>query len=265
MDTLFNRYVVTTALLVLAAAALLTLDLTGRLEARSLLVGAAAPAYRASTYLNELRYGEADRAVMAERLARRSLEAGRAEDRRRENEALRAAAGLEVLLPYELVPARVVERKPDAWLKTVAIDAGRRDGVEVGMPVIGTEGLVGRVTRVTAGAAEVELISSERLRIAATHAPTGEKAVYYADASGRGHLQYLPRTTAVALDDLVITASESGLFPPGLIIGRVGKYRRPFDSMFADVTVAPAENLNALQDVFVVRWRPAAGAAPRAR
>ncbi len=256
MENLFNRYVMTTILLAGTAVALLALDLSGTVEIRALFAGAATPAVRVSALVWELEQGRRERAALAERLARRSLLLGRADAYKRENDALRAQLRLALAVPYDLAYAPVVEKRTESWLKTISLGAGRRDGVTPGMAVVGTEGLVGRVVRVTAGAAEVELITSERARIGVTHAPSGEGAVYYADAAGNGRLQYLPRATRLAYGDAITTSQGSGLYPPGLIVGYVRSYRRPFNSMFADVTVAPAESFDALESVFVVKWRP---------
>jgi rod shape-determining protein MreC len=257
MRNIFTAKIVTTLALSAVAAGLVTLDLTGRLEARALLLRAKAPAYKLSSYVKELERGEEERAEMAERLAGRSISLGRAERYKRENDALRALLlGFGVEMPYELTYAPVLERRAESWLETTAVGAGRDDGVVAGMPAIGAEGLVGRVARVTPTAAEVELITNERVRVAATHAATGTTGVYYADAEGRGRLAYLPRTTELKVGDLVVTAGTSRLFPPGLIIGYVRAVERPFDSMFAEVEVAPAENLAALEYVFVVDWLP---------
>ncbi len=259
MGKVFSGYVITAFSLAAAAAALLALDLSGRLAARALLVRAKMPAYKLSSYVKDLEGGEAERAALAERLARRSLAAARAEEYRRENEALRATLGLRVAAPYELIYAPVRERRPELWRKTITVGAGRREGVAPGMAVIGTDGLVGRVTRVTATGAEVELITSERTRVAVRHAPSGEAAVFYADAAARGHLAFLPRRTEVATGDILVTAATSRLYPPGLVVGYVQTFRRPFDSMFAEVEVAPAEELNALEHTFIVKWRPGRG------
>jgi rod shape-determining protein MreC len=251
-----NSKALTTLLLAAASAALVVLDSTGRVEARALLVWANTPAYKLSSFIKELEQGQETRAELAERLARRSILLGRAERYKRENDALRAMLGRGIEMPYELTYARVLERRAETWLATTAVDAGRRDGVAAGMPVVGIDGLVGRVTRVTPTAAEVELITSERVRVAAAHAPTGAVGVYYADADGRGHMAHLARTAEVKVGDLVVTAGTSRLYPPGLIVGYVRAVERPFDSMFAEVEVTPAENMAALENVFIVNWLP---------
>jgi rod shape-determining protein MreC len=255
MQTFFNAKVITTLFLSAVSAGLVVLELTGRVEARALLVRAKAPAYELSSYLKELEKGKAKQAEMAEQLARRSMLLGRAEQYKRENDALRAILGYRVEMPYELTYARVLERRAETWLETTVVGAGRGDGVAAGMPGVGTEG---RVARVTATAAEVELVTGERVRVAATHAPTGTTGVYYADAEGRGRLAHIPRAAEIKLGDMIVTAGTSRLYPPGLIIGRVRAVARPFDSMFAEVEVAPAQNVDALENVFIVNWLPPA-------
>jgi len=158
--------------------------------------------------------------------------------------------------PYDLIYAPVLNRGAERWVKALTIGAGTRAGVRPGMAVMGPAGLAGGVARVTADAAEVELLTSERLRVAASHAPSGATAVYYADAAGTGHLDYLPRATDLATGDLVVTSVTSGLYPPGLVIGHVRAFRRPYDSMFAEVDVALAQDPARLEYVFVVNRTP---------
>jgi rod shape-determining protein MreC len=258
MRNLFHPKVLTTVLLAAVSVFLITLDLTGRLQARALLVRLNAPTYRLAAYVKDLERGEEERAELAARLAERSVLLGRAERYKRENDALRTLLGYRLDTPYELTYGRVVERRPETWLDTALVGAGRREGVAVGMPVVGTRGLVGRVARVTATAAEVELITSERVRVAAVHEPSGTSGVYYADAEGHGRLAYIPRTAEISVGDAVVTAGTSRLYPPGLILGSVRGVARPFDSMFAEVEVTPAEDTAALECVFVVKWLPSA-------
>jgi len=256
MRNLFSAKVLTTLLLAVVSALLITFDLTGRLEARALLIRLNMPAYRLAAYVNGLERGEEERAELAARLAERSMLLGRAERYKRENDALRTLLGYRIETPYELAYGRVVERRPETWLDTALITAGRSEGVAAGMPVVGTEGLVGRVVRVAPTAAELELITSERVRVAAAHEPSGTTGVYYADAEGRGRLAYIPRAAEINVGDAIVTAGTSRLYPPGLIIGSVRGVARPFDSMFAEVEVAPAEDMAALECVFVVKWLP---------
>ena len=67
----------------------------------------------------------------------------------RENDQLRALVGWQRQTPWKLKLASVVLREPANWWRTVQIDLGSRDGVRVNLPVLTTDGLVGRVSSVS--------------------------------------------------------------------------------------------------------------------
>ena len=66
----------------------------------------------------------------------------------RENDQLRALLGWQRQTPWKLKLANVVMRDPANWWRTVQIDLGSRDGVRENLPVLTTDGLVGRVSSV---------------------------------------------------------------------------------------------------------------------
>lgn len=258
MERFAGRYALTAALLSGISVVILALDLTGYLRVRAVLSQAITPVYYVSSYFHEIRRGREEREALSALLARRSLALGRAEELRRENEALRAALALEGFLPYELLPAKVVERRAGEWRRAVTVATAGPSRPRVGMPVIGTAGLVGRVNAVRGGWAEVELITNNRVRFVVTHAASGLKAIYGADDAGQGFLTYVPRTAAVNVGDVIVTAADSAVFPPGLVVGTVSTVRRPFDSIFLEVHVAPAEDFDRLDNVFLLNWAPPA-------
>ena len=61
-----------------------------------------------------------------------------------------------------LVTARVVARSTSAWYSTATINAGSSDGVKVYDAVVNGQGLVGRVTKVYANAAQVMLVTDQQ-------------------------------------------------------------------------------------------------------
>ncbi len=92
-----------------------------------------------------------------------------------ENASLRREiARLEELLQlpsfanYRSEAARVVSRDLTAWWQRLIIRKGSRDGITVGVPVIYSGGVVGRVAEVHANTSVVNLISSPEVRLAAS-------------------------------------------------------------------------------------------------
>ena len=66
---------------------------------------------------------------------------------------------------------RVIATSPTVWYATIRVDKGSSDGVRLGQPVINEEALIGRVTAVFNGAAQVTLLTDtsrlERRRLGA--------------------------------------------------------------------------------------------------
>jgi rod shape-determining protein MreC len=86
-----------------------------------------------------------------------------AEARAYEARSLERALGLRESLPVRTVAARVIAGAPAPGAFSIAIDRGAADGVETDMPVIGPDGVVGRVVnKPLPDAAQVQLLVDER-------------------------------------------------------------------------------------------------------
>src|ERR1700735_2082158 len=76
----------------------------------------------------------------------------------RENDQLRALFDWKKQVPWQLELAQVVMRDPANWWRTVQIDRGTRDGLRENLPVLTSDGLVGRISSVRLASAQVVLI-----------------------------------------------------------------------------------------------------------
>ena len=72
---------------------------------------------------------------------------------------------------YKPVTGRVIARSPTVWFSDVTIDAGSGDGVAVDDPVVNGDGLVGTVSAVTGGSAQVTLIADHASAVSAKVVP----------------------------------------------------------------------------------------------
>src|SRR6266581_5583040 len=50
---------------------------------------------------------------------------------------------------FKLIAAEIVARDSSTWWRTVTINRGKRDGIEIDMPVATDEGLIGKITTVS--------------------------------------------------------------------------------------------------------------------
>ena len=129
---------------------------------------------------------------------------------------------------YNPVTGRVIARSPTVWFADVTIDAGSGDGVEVDDPVINGDGLVGTISAVTGGSAQVTLIADSSSAVSAKVVPLAVQGVIRPNVGDPEDLilDFIDSTKHVHRGQAVVTAGwrgqgiESG-FPPNLPIGEV--------------------------------------------
>src|SRR5207248_8942329 len=63
---------------------------------------------------------------------------------------------------YQSVTAQVIARDPSMWFDSVTVNKGRLAGVEINMPVVTADGIVGRVVSTGPLSAQVMFISDEK-------------------------------------------------------------------------------------------------------
>ncbi len=138
-----------------------------------------------------------------------------------ENDALRAMLRLVPEPSATFVTARVVADNGGAFVRTVLVTAGLRDGVRKGSVAMTGEGVVGRVAEVGEHSARVLLLSDISSRIPVTIERTRDQAILAGDNSDNPRLLYLPHGNALTPGDRIVTSTAGGAFPGGLPIGQV--------------------------------------------
>ncbi len=82
-----------------------------------------------------------------------------------ENRELRSLLGLESLAAFDRVTGEVIGQSPSNFDQRVEIDRGSLDGIRVGMPVINSAGLVGKITNVFPETAIVMLVTDPQYHV----------------------------------------------------------------------------------------------------
>jgi rod shape-determining protein MreC len=138
-----------------------------------------------------------------------------------ENQELRALMNLAPDPRVKFVSARVVGGTGGAFMRSVLIAAGTRDGVRKNQPAITGDGLIGRVMEVGARSARVLLLTDINSRVPIYVERTRARAVLEGNNSDQMLLNYLPTGADVAVGDRIVTSGQGGIFPPGLPVGVV--------------------------------------------
>ncbi len=129
-----------------------------------------------------------------------------------------------------LLTGRVIFQSPTVWYATIRVDKGSDDGVRVGHPVINEEALIGRVTEVFGGAAQVTLITDTTMKVPARAGRRGEFGIVEPASAGNPHdllMKFTNPGAQIATGDRVVTRGtepddrKQSLYPVGLPIGEV--------------------------------------------
>jgi len=162
------------------------------------------------------------------------------------------------------IAARVIARSPTVWYSSVKIDKGSSDGVRVDQPVLAAGGLVGKVTQVTGGTAEVRLITDASSAVTAQVMPAGASGVVRPQVGNPNDLlldliegdRRVTEDTTVVTSGFTSTKVES-LFPRGIPIGTVTKVDLDEFEQYQRVHIKPFANLRRFDIVQVLTRRPA--------
>lgn len=153
--------------------------------------------------------------------------------------------------------ASVIGRDPSPFLHYVIIDRGSDDGVRRGMPVVTSQGLVGRVDAVIADAARVQLITDPGSAINVRLQASETEAVLSGSVTGDLSLDLIPQDVAIEEADIVLTSGLGGGYPADLIIGQVVNVQKREADLFQHASVQPVVDFTRLEIVLIItNFRP---------
>ena len=176
-----------------------------------------------------------------------------AEEYRQEAQRLQELLDLTDRYNIDGIAARIVGKSSTAWNQTVSIDAGRADGVEAGMTVMGTSGVIGQIASVSEHSSVVRLLTDSQSGAAAMVQSSRAQGIVRGSLEGLLFLENLEEDAQVAVGDVVITSGLGGSYTSGLIIGTVVRVDEGEGGSSATVVVSPNDDPSALEEVVVVR------------
>ncbi len=138
-----------------------------------------------------------------------------------DNAVLRAQLDLRPEPRPHYITARVIADTGGAFIRTLLVNAGGRDGVLKGQAAISGNGLIGRIAEVGERAARLLLLTDLNSRIPVVVEGGRLRAILAGDNSDRPRLTYLPARTQLSPGDRIVTSGHGGIFPPGLPVGKV--------------------------------------------
>ncbi len=142
------------------------------------------------------------------------------------------------------------------YVTEITLNRGSASGVEAGMPVITTEGLVGVVVEVQTHHCRVSTILDTSVSVGAVTTRASERGLCEGDHvavhDGQTVLRYLSEEADVQAEDIVVTSGQGSVYPYGIPIGRVESVSSNPYSRTTEAVVVPFTDFAELNQVAIL-------------
>lgn len=187
-----------------------------------------------------------------------SLEA-EVQELQKDNNQLRALIGeKKSLSDFDTIAATAIGRNPDRWQELIIIDKGRVNGIQPNMAVMTATGLIGKVLSVNQFSSTVQLLSSSDPKNRVSSFVQGKANAYglvegYDQSKKLLLVKGIPYDAKVEKGQTVITSGLGGVFPPGLLIGKVQTVETDQYGLTQTAYINPGADFYDIEHVLVIK------------
>ena len=150
------------------------------------------------------------------------------------------------------VVASVIGKGATQWSKVIIINKGTQDGIRDHLAVVTDAGVIGQIIHAGLNTSKVLLIIDGRSAVDALFQNSRISGVVVGAGDDECHLKFVPNTADVKVGDQVLSSGLGGIFPKGLIIGKVSQVTKKKQGLFQDITLVPSSDLSRLEEVLVL-------------
>jgi rod shape-determining protein MreC len=158
------------------------------------------------------------------------------------------------------VAAQVIDLNSSNFAATIVLDRGTTSGVDPGMPVVGSAGLVGQVIATSSTTCTVRLITDVASEVGVRYGPTSAEVGLVQGAGAEKSLPVTLVTPGAALhkgEILTTSGLPNADYPPLLPVARITRFSSTPSSTEEAVTAVPVADLAQLNYVDVLQWQAA--------
>ncbi|ALC89798.1 rod shape-determining protein MreC [Bacillus sp. FJAT-18017] len=177
----------------------------------------------------------------------------------KENEELRKTLDkTESLSNSDIIQATIMGRNPDRWNELIIINKGSSDGLEKNMAVITAEGLIGKVKSVNDFSSTVQLLSAMDPKNRISVVTQGKEEIYgfvegYDEEKKLLQVKKIPYEAKVKKGQTVVTSGLGGVFPKGLLVGKIEEVQPDQYGLNQIAFVKPGANFYDISEVMVIK------------
>ena len=153
---------------------------------------------------------------------------------------------------FDFVGADVISKGVSANMSSIIINRGSNDGVSKNLPVLSSNGVIGKITAVSSSSSEVQLISDVNFRLSVKIAPDEVEGIMRWIRKDICEIAELKKISDIEIGDIVLTSNLSIYFPPNLPVGEVVSIFEKSNSSNRIVTMKLFSDLSTINQLFVL-------------
>ena len=147
---------------------------------------------------------------------------------KKDNLRLREILSLNESSSNQNISAAVISRKTGSWWRQIIVNKGSKDGVEIGSPVIGPGGLLGRINNTSLFTSSVTLLTSPESKLGVWVDRIQINGLLVGLGDDYPRLILYSKEADIKVGDFVSSSPASTLLPPNIPIGIVQSIDKPF-------------------------------------
>ena len=190
----------------------------------------------------------------------------KADSYRKTNEELRKALKIkDQFVDYDSLGANIIVKDIGNWFNVFRIDLGHRDGIYAGnnngkhvyYPVVTGRGLVGNVDSSDLLSSRVVSIIDVESTVSCIVSRTRDQVILRGDLTlkdeGLIRLDYIYYDTDISSGDIIETSGLGGIYPKGILVGKVKEVRMKNNELNMYGVVEPFVDFKRLEEVIVLK------------
>jgi len=191
--------------------------------------------------------------ILRERLAILSYDNGLYKDAFLENDRLRSLLEFKRKSKFDLVPASLIRQNYQGFSHSFNLNIGTDDGVEINMPVVSSDGLIGNILISSPNSSVVQVMDDINFRVSGMIQRSRVTGIVQPDQNSNLRFEYVPLIEDVIEGDVIVTSGYSEIFPEGIEIGIVRKIADSEDGLFNVIYITSSVDLANIEDAFVIK------------
>jgi len=160
---------------------------------------------------------------------------------------------------YNMVTCRIIAKESGNWFNIFSIDKGTNDGINYNMAVVTPKGIVGQVISAAPTSAKIMSIIDSGSSVSGRLSKTRDLVILRGDLRLRENgfikMLYIPVNVQIADGDIVETSGIGGIYPPGIMIGKVKNIDNDKPKAVRYAVVEPSVDFKKLEEVIVLKPR----------